>query len=337
MLKCHPASAEKALIGFLQQQQAQPAPLRAVCATGSGGLAMLLDGSDPQQLESFLEQTIVYAHKYLRFRISIGASPCFYSPQAFSLAYRQARAALRRSFYSHEGGLFPWAEPKPAEADVQTLRAEDWARLDVSLERAQAADFSAFLNGFFQWIERTRPPASIVVQMFLDVVVRIDAELKRYGIAPFHDAPAYQSAQMFDFYHQLSDWLRQISGFYCRSVTAARQKMYRREILKLIEYLRQHYDRNITLNWAAEYVHMSENYLCRVFKAETGQNFVEYLTALRIEKAVEMMKNSDLLVYEIAERVGYPNINYFGRAFKKIVGKSPNQFRGSLRKDVGKA
>jgi len=112
------------------------------------------------------------------------------------------------------------------------------------------------------------------------------------------------------------------------AMTRVRSQTYRKEISRLIDYLKLHFAENITLSSAARYINMSESYLSTMFKKETGVSFVEYLTRLRIEKAAELLKTSDMPSYIIAEKVGYENINYFGRSFKKVMGVSPSQFRG---------
>ena len=84
----------------------------------------------------------------------------------------------------------------------------------------------------------------------------------------------------------------------------------------------------LSLASAAKVFYLNSSYLSRIFKKETGRSFVEYLTDLRIEKAKLLLKNSDLKIYEIAERVGIDNPNYFGILFKKVEGCSPLEYRG---------
>lgn len=73
---------------------------------------------------------------------------------------------------------------------------------------------------------------------------------------------------------------------------------------------------------------MNASYLSRVFKQETGENFVSFLTRLRMEKAKSLLRDRNIKVYEVAERVGYPNTAYFSKLFKKLSGMSPEEYRG---------
>jgi len=91
-------------------------------------------------------------------------------------------------------------------------------------------------------------------------------------------------------------------------------------------YINQHYSRDIALGDVAEHLNISESYLSRVFKKETGDSFSNYLLHVRIEAAVELMKNTNYKIYEIAEMVGYNNVEYFSRMFKKVTGRPPSAF-----------
>jgi two-component system response regulator YesN len=78
----------------------------------------------------------------------------------------------------------------------------------------------------------------------------------------------------------------------------------------------------------------SPNYFCQLFKKEIGVSFVEYLNSVRIEKAKELLDNTDSMEYEIAVRVGYKEGKYFSVIFKKMTGMSPRQYRNRVSKDA---
>ncbi len=105
---------------------------------------------------------------------------------------------------------------------------------------------------------------------------------------------------------------------------------YRHEITRAVAYIYEHFNEQIELNEVAEHIHLSPYYLSRLFKKETGRNFIDFLNEVRINKAKELMKDTPLKLYEIAEKVGYHDNAYFGQMFKKHVGTSPGDFR---RKD----
>lgn len=92
------------------------------------------------------------------------------------------------------------------------------------------------------------------------------------------------------------------------------------------KYLRQNYSKNVTLKKVAEHVHVTPNYLSALFK-DTGENYIQYLTVLRIEQAKTLLKDPKNKIYEVVEMVGYSDPAYFSATFKKYVGKTPLEYR----------
>lgn len=94
------------------------------------------------------------------------------------------------------------------------------------------------------------------------------------------------------------------------------------------EYIEQNFaDDSISLSSAAEYTSVSTGYLSALFKKETGINFVEYLTDVRMARAMNLLKTTDKKTYEIAYETGFANPHYFSISFKKYTGMSPSDFR----------
>jgi two-component system response regulator YesN len=89
----------------------------------------------------------------------------------------------------------------------------------------------------------------------------------------------------------------------------------------------QEYGRNLTLEHVARQVNLSPDYFSRLFKKETGHNFTEYVTGIRMEHARELLRSSDMNISETAYAVGFSDVQYFSKAFKKAVGVKPTEYR----------
>ncbi|RIX50791.1 response regulator [Paenibacillus nanensis] len=98
------------------------------------------------------------------------------------------------------------------------------------------------------------------------------------------------------------------------------------------KYIDRHYHRpDLTLSDVAEGVQVSPTYLSKQLKKELGLSFIDYLTEVRIRKAIQLMNDPLFKVYEIAESVGYSSQHYFSSAFKKVTGTSPMAFKRGNR------
>lgn len=98
-------------------------------------------------------------------------------------------------------------------------------------------------------------------------------------------------------------------------------------VLEAMDYIGAHYnDPNIGIGAIAQHLGLSEGHLSHIFKKETDYTLLNYLTRYRIHKAMELLRDCRVKVYEVAEQVGYRDITYFSATFKKLVGMSPSEY-----------
>lgn len=99
------------------------------------------------------------------------------------------------------------------------------------------------------------------------------------------------------------------------------------ECQKIKEYLDQNFTSPITLDSLSDTVYISKHYLSHLFKEQTGVSPIKYLTSKRMEKACELLSETELPVSEVSKAVGYENPLYFSQVFKRIYGISPVKYR----------
>lgn len=107
------------------------------------------------------------------------------------------------------------------------------------------------------------------------------------------------------------------------------RKEYSQAVRKAIAFMEENYGTGIGLSDVAASVELSAEYLSRLFREETGFKFIVYLNNLRLKHAVELLENTNLKVYEVAERVGYSSLSYFSTVFKKNMGQNPFEYKNS--------
>ncbi|GBG09254.1 DNA-binding response regulator [Paenibacillus agaridevorans] len=94
-----------------------------------------------------------------------------------------------------------------------------------------------------------------------------------------------------------------------------------------IQYIRSHMASELTLEKVSSVVYLNPVYFSQLFKQKTSGGFKEYVTGLRLERAMELLRDSELKIGEIAEKVGYPDVRHFSQIFRKKAGCTPSEYR----------
>ena len=107
-------------------------------------------------------------------------------------------------------------------------------------------------------------------------------------------------------------------------------------IEKAKDHIENYYYQNITLNNLSDILYIHPNYLSRLFKDETGQNFSKYLMNVRVDVAKKLLSNRKLRIHQIAEMVGYGSTKYFVKVFKESTGFLPKDYREQFVNNTNK-
>lgn len=136
-------------------------------------------------------------------------------------------------------------------------------------------------------------------------------------------------------YYDSMEHIADTLGEYFSSISAALRKANqtsgKQAIEEVKEYIRTHFNEDISLAQLSKITHMNPNYLSELFKDNTGMNFIDYLTKVRMEKACEYLVEYDMPINRIAALVGYENERYFSTVFKKLLSSTPREYRSKHR------
>ncbi|GKX28555.1 putative response regulatory protein [Vallitalea longa] len=104
----------------------------------------------------------------------------------------------------------------------------------------------------------------------------------------------------------------------------------KRYVSKAIKCIRNDYFNDINIKEVADKLYITESYLSRLFKKETGYTFVDYLTRYRCKMAISLLQDEHIRIYQVAELVGFNDSRYFSSIFKKYVGITPTKLKEQL-------
>lgn len=116
----------------------------------------------------------------------------------------------------------------------------------------------------------------------------------------------------------------------CNQIILQEQNAEPPVITRAKQFITEHQAEELSLELVAKSVHTSKFYFCKMFKKSTGTNFTEYLSRVRTERAKNLLLNPNLRISEIAYEAGFQSLTHFNRVFKRILGRSPTEYRGQL-------
>lgn len=127
---------------------------------------------------------------------------------------------------------------------------------------------------------------------------------------------------------EIYDIIRNIFYYICHCISAKKQSCNKLLMDEILGFLNREYkNKELCLYMIASRFNLTEKYLSRFFREQTGVNFVNYLENLRINCAIELLKTTAHSVNEISDMSGYQNVNTFYKAFKRVYGISPTTYR----------
>lgn len=131
----------------------------------------------------------------------------------------------------------------------------------------------------------------------------------------------------FDTYEEVGKWFTDKIGEAARNVSTKQEEQSSGLIAKAKKYIDTHYSTDISLDDVSREIDVSPYYFSKLFKEETGVNFIEYLTGIRMDAAKRLLLDGERNIKEICCEIGYQDPNYFSRIFKKNVGVTPTEFK----------
>ena len=187
-------------------------------------------------------------------------------------------------------------------------------------------------NQFYDWmIESYKNYADDIKLKTLEFVLKAESLAYEKGGNTYHFRAREDYLNTINntkSYDDLRKWFLDKISEACRNVMSRRENRSNGVIDRARDYIHSNYKNDISLDDVSREIDISPYYFSKIFKEAMGENFIEYLTNIRIEKAKELLDNTDMSMKEICIEVGYSNPNYFSRIFKKNVGVTPTEYKG---------
>jgi two-component system response regulator YesN len=279
--------------------------------------------------------------KYLNITACFGVSRVCRNAADLPRAYREAESLLKNKFYMGKNRIFMNEHPgERREESFYVLDIRDEKAILAALRNADYESARRRVEDIFGKVSNmrlSRKSTQMVCVELVNIAIKA-AKDNGIGISDLVDGreSPYQIVQKYETIGDLKEWLLQLY----RKVTTMAGEMNVAEmadpvsdvIRKAVDYVRRHYQNDLSLADAARDAGVSASYLSRLFKEECGIGFAEYLNRFRVERAKRLIADGEMKLKEIVQNVGFNNYNYFFKVFKEITGMTPSEYEAECKR-----
>lgn len=224
-----------------------------------------------------------------------------------------------------------------AEEATMELLEQRYRYEKLMLQEVAQGNSDAALSYYRQFamasrsIVRTEDPVRTAKNLGFSLNTMLRKSAETAGIHPVYlDIISSNFAMLIENSNKLNEieeFRYQMISAYCRFVQKYRLDAYSPLVRKAVTYIRVHLSDQLSLQQIASGIKVSPSYLSRIFNQETGESLSSFIARSRVEKAAELLTFTRMPVQSVAAYVGFSDLNYFSRCFKKQMGRTPTQYR----------
>ncbi|MDF2724830.1 MAG: hypothetical protein K0Q59_4505 [Paenibacillus sp.] len=300
----------------------------AVCNGPDTAVLLFVLESKPEDPYTLIRQEMRRFDAAMRgeFTYASGIGSIADSPEDIPLSYRHAMQAARYSYLYGTGAMIGY--PEVASRSSTSLEFP-FKTFENALEAADMEAVERFLNDCQTKLQAAGGVSVEVAELtFMQIITSLNKVVIKHQL---HDLVEAE----FDFYVQyrqetLDQGLALVRE-HCSKITTyikgSSSHMHSETMKQIQHYIHQHMNEDISLESLSVLVSLSPSYISKLFSEVLHVSFIEYLTRTRMEQAAEYLSAESRTVTEIAEVVGYRNVQYFCTKFKSKYGITPLQYR----------
>jgi two-component system, response regulator YesN len=283
-----------------------------------------------------LEEIQQAVEKYLKFTVAIGVGNVCSDIIHLSRSYQSALAALDYRFLMVDNSIIIIEDIEPERNHSIVFDEIKEHTLSSSIKVGSRKDISDTVDKLFNEIIDSKTSFKDY-QVYLMEMLTTVLKTARNANVDIDNVIGINRSFLTEFYSlgglaEVKAWFMDISVKIMEHIAKERQDTSKHIVENAKKYVKDHFhESDVTINGVCDYLHISPTYFSFIFKRETKITFINYLTNVRMDAAKELLRNTGMKAFEIAEKVGYSEPNYFSYSFKKKFGMSPSEYRNSAK------
>mgnify|MGYP002407267458 FL=1 len=273
--------------------------------------------------------------KHLKLSVSIGIGNKVKDILSICKSYNEAFNALRNRVYSGKSSVIHIRDISMDNECASIMYMNSFSKeekeLQIYIKLIDRKKINNLLDRLFKRFVTEKADYNCIRNISLYFMFAAFKDLKELGINvedrlelqfdPFIEIEKYETAE------EMKKWMISVFSDLLHIIENEKNEKYKYIVKVGIDYMINHYNEPLSLTIIADEVHVTPNYFSRVFREETGQNFIEWLNKFRVDKAKDFLLNIGMKTYEVAEKVGFSDYKHFSYNFKKYAGCNPTEYR----------
>ena len=280
---------------------------------------------------SEIQEQIKKFYTMLSYNISsgirAGVSQIQNDKEQLQASYNQALSALNKTDLN--GGLIFFGLQEEDNLKQHSNTSEFKKNLISKLIAGDSAGVKSFLELYTSELISSKLPLDKIKNSFFELIVTANNSTKEINKS-FNSSTFDNAFSTFSSENDISLIKEFVHKFLLECITAissVKKAEVHPVIKKVCDYIDNNLSKDISLEESADFAGVSSFYLSKLFKEEKGETFINFLSDKRLEKARQLLENTELSIKEITAEVGYNDQNYFSRIFKNKYGLSPKEYR----------
>jgi two-component system response regulator YesN len=279
-----------------------------------------------EQLSEIIEQIRKVMKRFFNISTSFGISSVQNGYNQLTSMYEECIKALMRKFFEGIGKNYFLMDADIESQFNKNRQLEDLFTIALNSILFDELQIARIKVKIAENLEGNIQSREQILHVFFQLMDGIEMELQCLGkertIQLIQYMDRMKSCEILsDIAIVFEDFISLLKGLL------SRKRRYSKGISEVMLYIKRNLKSELSVSELAEAVEITPNYLSNLFKKEVGMNLNNYINSVRVEKAKDLLLNTNMRSYEIAEKVGYRDESYFSRVFMKFYSTRPNELR----------
>ncbi|WP_172556224.1 response regulator [Clostridium putrefaciens] len=287
------------------------------------------DNEDKGSLEEMLNNFTKEVNEILNITVTLGVSDK--KPlRNIKESYSESKEAINHKLYLGKNKIIYFESIFKSDSHITLDFTKEKREMNLLIKAKDKKRIQDKLKSIFTRFKIYKSEEDFIRGVSIEIILEAFSVVKTYDTyskgEELEEANIYKYAAKLNTLDELYEF---VYSYLIKVLNILRERDAAAEetgIEKAVEFIDHHYKEDISLKDVANYAYLSESYLSRKMKKVLGIGFSEYITRLRMEKAIELLREPNTKVAKVALEVGYPDYRYFSQSFKKYTGYSPSEF-----------